>query len=505
MRRSKLLIIGVGVLALISVVSLIRSLTQIPLPVQHTVQYRSPSFEEIDAHLNPEGVEGDFQHDDAPKEDDYGYQQALLSKGTAPPPPTTSPDPLLGNPFRGRDCGGDRAAKLGTKSGDHCEASEECPEDHYCHYRKNFCSPFCNSVPEALKRDAAEWDCDACFKKCPYIQQSDCFRVEDSSSNGGKGKCSKIMALQECPDCKQVCTLANPTRNQQDTPRPDDIWITSYPKTGSTWVRHLVSNLYRANNKETQKGPSTFAEVDKFIPFLEDRSSWTSKTMFYEMTKPRVFKTHHPWQCDTFPCNNVIGSMARTQCMCPQCALHYKRVIYVYRNGQETLASYFRFRKGLGHVREHDHFGKFANQQRMYPGVTWADHVRSWKYAAKIGAAEVLWLAYEDLAKDPEGQMARIAKFLKLEATREELQFAIDASSKDTMKRMEKEAGGLAFFQKRYKKNSDELHFVDSAEADAIKTPRLWQGDMKKEKREKWGFHNQKVMHCLDYKLDYGL
>jgi len=295
--------------------------------------------------------------------------------------------------------------------------------------------------------------------------------------------------------------MEGPSRGVSDLPRPDDVWIVSYPKTGSTWLRHLVTNLYRA--KTSERGtPATFAEVDLFIPFLEDKTAWTSRNMFREMPAPRVFKAHEPWSCDTFPCTNVVGAQARTQCMCPQCAHYFKRVIYVYRSGIETLASYYRFRLGLRHIKEGFSFGRFANQRRMYPGTSWGDHVRSWKYAQETKQAEVLWVSYENLTRDPESQMKRIAKFLGVSASLEDLQFAIDASSKKTMKKMEEEQHGLSFFKKRYK-NVENLKFVDSTTSDHLKTPYMWSNNADPREKKEWAVHNQHVMDCLGYNNDH--
>ena len=65
-----------------------------------------------------------------------------------------------------------------------------------------------------------------------------------------------------------------PTRGRADAPHDEDVWITSYPKTGSTWVRHLITNLYRAVDGDKGQGPAKFGEVDSLIPFLEDSTAW---------------------------------------------------------------------------------------------------------------------------------------------------------------------------------------------------------------------------------------
>jgi len=242
------------------------------------------------------------------------------------------------------------------------------------------------------------------------------------------------------------------------------------------------------------------------IPFLEDSTAWHKKgamdlMAFREKRKPRIFKTHQAFNCDLFPCQlGTVWNPSIKQCLCPNCARHYKRVIYIYRNGKATLASYFRFRKGLGHLRKRA-YGMFMNQRRMYPGMSWADHIRSWKHAESLGEVEILWIAYERLQSHAEVEMARIAAFLGYDKVGpDEIRFAITASSKKKMAQMEAEGDGIDFFKKRYK-GKQNLKFVDSVTSDELSTENLWNAASAGE-RAVWKLHNDHVQSCLGYETD---
>ena len=243
--------------------------------------------------------------------------------------------------------------------------------------------------------------------------------------------------------------------------------------------------------------------MDKLIPFLEDKVYGNPREIFKSKADLRVFKSHQPFNCDIYPCKgNVVDRQSKQQCTCPNCARKFRRVIYVYRNGKDTLASYWRFRKGLGHIKQKSKFNVFANKYRMYPGVNWADHIRSWLYAEEANPdLDILWLSYENLRKEPLLQTKRIADFLNLEVDSDTLHFAVEASSKEVMQAMEQRLGGISFFMKRYKKGTSTLKFVGSEKKHQDSTSALWGQLQEKGKNsmDTWNKQNMHVMTCLGY------
>ncbi|OLQ05259.1 Sulfotransferase family cytosolic 1B member 1 [Symbiodinium microadriaticum] len=383
------------------------------------------------------------------------------------------------------------------KKGGRCLSSLQCSDGEFCHPERKTCENFC---VDRNKGDEEMTRCSSCMQRCPKRSICTGF-IEDrpQSLRGSQGSCNVRQLVGNCPFCKDACKgiTLGPVRFPEDDPTEKDIWITSYPKTGSTWVRHLVTNLYFAVKNPGPAEVASFKAVDDFIPFIEDGKGWTSRDMFRTRTGMRIWKTHEPFNCDPYPCKGgTVDHQAPSQCMCPNCAKKFRRVIYVYRNGYDTLASYFRFRMGLGQVRDPSSFPSFINNRRMYPGVSWADHIRSWQHAARENPKlRILWLRYESLRQTPELEMRRIANFLNLDTDSKDIQFAINASSKETLQQMETQEGGVNFFKIRYNKSS--LKFVGSGQGN-MATEALWtsvgEADL-----ATWQLHNGHVQRCFGY------
>src|ERR1019366_2824026 len=72
---------------------------------------------------------------------------------------------------------------------------------------------------------------------------------------------------------------------------------------------------------------------------------------------------------------------------------------------------------------------------------SWGDHVTSW-LSTRQGHDGFLLLRYEDLLTDPTRELAKVARILGLEPEPERLARAVELSSADRMRKLEKEQGG---------------------------------------------------------------
>ncbi len=68
---------------------------------------------------------------------------------------------------------------------------------------------------------------------------------------------------------------------------PDDTFLVSYPKSGSTWARFLVAAL--ANPEETV----SFLNIDRLLPSISSRS----KRDLRNQPRPRLIKSHESFYC----------------------------------------------------------------------------------------------------------------------------------------------------------------------------------------------------------------
>jgi hypothetical protein len=276
--------------------------------------------------------------------------------------------------------------------------------------------------------------------------------------------------------CGDFCQPLPPRHRappQKLVPRPKDVWLVSYPKSGSTWLRHLIWNLHRFNTQRKAAAaedtasfakadrPSTFAEVDKGIPFLEDRATGPIRKIFQDKEGLRIFKSHQAYSCDVSPCRGWVASrQARWQCDCPNCASRFRRVIYVVRDGRPVMASYWKFQGELHLKGYRKNFGDFLSlKQRRYPGVSWSDHVRSWMSAPTGQNLDILWVRYEDMRSDTAAVLRRVGRWLQMAHDEAAVAWAVQASSAESMSVTENESGpGL--FAKKYKKRDSHFRMV---------------------------------------------
>ena len=188
-------------------------------------------------------------------------------------------------------------------------------------------------------------------------------------------------------------------------PRPDDIFIATYPKSGTTWMQMLVVQLL-------SKGDAEFDHILQKAPYLEDVLQRERFDYLEKMPSPRVFKTHMEYGV-LRPAKNA-------------------RILFVTRDAKDTFVSCYhhyelvrRFRSSFdgfmnGMVRGRSFFGSYYKYMR-----TWMPHRND---------PNVLWLRYEDLRKDLAGQARRIAAFLNVPVPEERMAAILEKCSFEYMR-----------------------------------------------------------------------
>jgi hypothetical protein len=243
---------------------------------------------------------------------------------------------------------------------------------------------------------------------------------------------------------------------------PDDVFLVSYPKSGNTWLRFLVSNL--ANPQE----PTTFSNIEEKVPSIyvnHDRQ-------LRRLSRPRILKSHESF------------------------VSRYQKVIYIVRDPRDVCVSYYHYLVKYRVLPQGYPLGQFvprfiADEFEHYGA--WGDHVLSW-LAMRGRQSNFLLLRYEDLLDDPEFQLARVAHFLKIHATYGNLVRAVYLSSADRMRYLEKWQSRKWISTKR---SRQDMPFVRSATAGEWKSALNEASALQIEKA--WG----PVMHALGYKVRF--
>jgi hypothetical protein len=190
----------------------------------------------------------------------------------------------------------------------------------------------------------------------------------------------------------------------------DDIFLTSYPRSGNTWTRFLVGNFVHPNE------PITFLNVERLVPDMYKTADWVLR----RRPRPRVLKSH--------------------ECFDPR----YRRVIYIVRDPRDVAISNYHWEMKLRSVREECPIEEFVPQWidgKFWRRIgSWADHVNSWM-ATRDGHNGFLLMRYEDLQANQERELSRVARFMGLDPDSERINRAIERSSAANMRKMEETQG----------------------------------------------------------------
>jgi hypothetical protein len=192
---------------------------------------------------------------------------------------------------------------------------------------------------------------------------------------------------------------------------PDDIFLTSYPRSGNTWTRFLVGNLIHTDE------PMTFLNLERRVPDMYVHADREMRAL----PRPRVIKSH--------------------ECFDPR----YKTIVYLVRDPRDVAISNYHWEMKKGSFPESFSMEEFVPrwmESFYWPRLgCWGDHITSW-LSTREGHPGFVVIRYEDLLADPTRELAKIARLLKIDPTPERLSRAVENSSADRMRQMESSQAG---------------------------------------------------------------
>lgn len=194
--------------------------------------------------------------------------------------------------------------------------------------------------------------------------------------------------------------------------REDDVWVLTFPKSGTTWVQEIVYLLM--NDLDTDKASKT--TMERRFPFLELHTP--GPKIIAKMPSPRLIKTHLPF--------SLLPDQWKEK---------KPKIIYVLRNPKDVVVSYFsfttKFFKGTPFNGTFEDFSRLFIEGKVASGP-WCSHVtEAWKMRNE---SHVLFLTYEDLQRDPYKNVKEIATFLDKPVTDEQASALVKHCSFDNMK-----------------------------------------------------------------------
>jgi hypothetical protein len=253
------------------------------------------------------------------------------------------------------------------------------------------------------------------------------------------------------------------------------LWLASYPRSGNTWLRAFLHNLFR--------GGAEPHDINRLrdLTLIDGEARWYR--MFdsrpaTELTKEEVAalrpKVHaamtaaHP---DTVFVKTHSASVEDRGT--PMITLeHTAGAIYVVRNPLDVAVSYSH------------HFGvsledavaamnrpgnqSVGNQENFVYELhgSWSEHVRSWTAAPNPGLHVI---RYEDMASDPLRTFSGVARFLGLQAVPARISGAVERSAFAVLQQQELRHG----FRERSKKSERFFRAGEIGQGQRFLTPPL--------------------------------
>ncbi len=159
--------------------------------------------------------------------------------------------------------------------------------------------------------------------------------------------------------------------------RESDVFLGSYPRSGSTWLRFTLYELLSGK-------PATFESVNQFM-----RGPGTHNFGLAALPKGgRFLSTHESYRSE------------------------YRRGVYLVRDVRDVVTSEFWYEKerGFGCQDFDEYLHKMLTGQKKYGA--WQDHVLSWLDSETARSGDLKVIRYEDMRQDPGSVLADLLEFL---------------------------------------------------------------------------------------------
>ncbi|KAM0856999.1 hypothetical protein ACQ4PT_048766 [Festuca glaucescens] len=194
----------------------------------------------------------------------------------------------------------------------------------------------------------------------------------------------------------------------QFTPRPDDVFLATYPKCGTTWLKALAFAV--ANRSRHPVGdhahPLLTTHPQDLVPFLELPHRDAHPVADLDaLPSPRLLSTH-------MPPSLLPPGVSALGC----------RVVYLCREPKDVFVSTWHYMNKVGegfHIDMDASFELFCEGMSLY-GPLWEHYLGYWNQSV-AEPDRVLFLKYDEMMADTSKHVRMLAEFLRVPFTDEKV------------------------------------------------------------------------------------
>ncbi|XP_063727129.1 amine sulfotransferase-like [Symsagittifera roscoffensis] len=201
--------------------------------------------------------------------------------------------------------------------------------------------------------------------------------------------------------------------------RDDDVFLLSYPRTGTTWTQNIMLALKRDTEflKEVTDG-ETLAHHFTFLELVSHFFTEPVDVRVARQESPRFFKTHLPVQSAP-----------------KEIQEKHRKCVFIFRNPKDCVISFHKFYHSNARLDAPESFDSFVKEFQdgtVNYGGYW-NWCKYWFNYINKNPETCFVMFYEDLLADFDSNVRALGKFLGFEPSDEKLKAIKEATSIESM------------------------------------------------------------------------